>query len=222
MDPEQMKAFVAEVEKQLKAEGFSTIADLVGAYQAALADKEKAVEARDKFSTQLDEARKDLRSRGGEMGTLKQEIAHLKEQLAAAQESTPSPASNTPPPAEKPLDEQLSELEGSLTDEQWKAADDLLAKMTDDEALRFTSSKKDRLEFLTGLKNDPALKSVVRPKSFRTPAVAPAAAPAGKSAYEQLVERVRGTRVGPSGAPAASRTGNPAGAGERPVADWLK
>jgi hypothetical protein len=220
MDPEQLKAFAAEVEKRLKAEGFSTIADLVTAYQSALADKDKAVEARDKFSASLEEARKELRSRGGEMGTLKQEIVQLKEQLAAAPGTVPK-APDAPPPATKTLDEQLSELEGSLTDAQWKAADEILSKMTDDEALTFTSSKKDRLEFLTGLRNDPALKSVVRPKSFRAPAV-PAPAPAGESAYDQLVKRVRGTGTGPSGAPSPSRTGAPAGAGSRPSADWLK
>lgn len=220
MDPEQLKAFAAEVEKRLKAEGFSTIADLVAAYQSALADKDKAVEARDKFSASLEEARKELRSRGGEMGTLKQEITQLKEQLAAASGTVPQAPSDTPP-ATKPLEEQLSELEGSLTDGQRKAADELLEKMTDEESLQFTQDKKHRLEFLTGLKNDPALLVVARPKSFWSKAATPVA-PAGESAYEQLVKRVRGTHPGPSGAPGASRTGAPAGAGPRQSADWLK
>jgi DNA repair exonuclease SbcCD ATPase subunit len=222
MDLEQMKAFIADVEQRLKAEGFSTVSEMVGAYQSAIADRDKAVTARDKFNAANDEAQKIIRSRGGEMGTLKQEIAQLKEQLAAAQGTKPQASETHTPPAVKPLEEQLKELESSLTDAQWKAADALLERMTDAEALTFTQSKKDRLEFLTGLKNDPAMQVVERPKSFRASTNKPADTPSGENAYEQMVKRIRGVRPGPSGAPAAVRTGNPAQAGQRPVAGWLK
>jgi hypothetical protein len=156
------------------------------------------------------------------MGTLKQEITQLKEQLAAAPGSVSTQTPPPPPPPEKTLDAQIKEIEDSLTDGQRKAADELLEKMTDEEALQFTQDKKHRLEFLTGLKNDPALRVVARPKSFWNKAADPAAPAAGENAYDVMVKRIRGTRPGPSGAPGVTRTGNPAKAGERTAAEWLK
>jgi len=221
---DQIASRLKDWEDRVKAEGFTTVGELVGAYQSACADRDKAVAARDKFNAANDEAQKIIRGKAGEIGQLKQELAHLK----AAQGTEPQAPQNPAPPQQqqpgapvKTVDESLAEIEAGLTDEQWQAADALLEKMTDEEAVRFTNNKKDRLEFLTGLKNDPAMQVLQRPKSFRPQAPTQQPPADGKSAYELVMQRIRGTVPGPSGSAGAGRTGNPANAGKRPVANWL-
>jgi len=61
-----------QIQKKIKSEGFSSIEELIESHQKVSADLTKAEEARDKFSEANDEAQKIIRSKGGEIGTLKE------------------------------------------------------------------------------------------------------------------------------------------------------
>jgi len=219
---------LATINGKLKSEGFSTVAELVTAYQTVSAERDKAVEARDKFSTNNDEAQVIIRTKAGEIGTLKAEVEQLKAQVEAgdkgAAAGTDDPPAGTPKvpvkPVEKTVAEKLAEVEAGIPEELWTQADALLAVMSDEDAERYTSDPQTRLEFLEGLRDDPANKKAARPKSFRKPKEVGAPSPQGEDAYSQLKKKLGIVVPGPGG-PSRSVAGSPVATAKREP-DWLK
>jgi chromosome segregation ATPase len=205
---------------QLKAEGFEAVEELVAAFQTVSAERDTAVKARDSFSEKLEESKKAAREKSGSIGALKQEIEDLKAQL---QEAPKGEAVATPAVATKPAAEELAELEKNLTEEQWNVADKLLEAMSDDEAAKL-KDPKEKLAFLKGLKGDPRLQKLERPKTLRpqAPKAPESGASAAESLYDQVAKRVKGVIPGPGSASGVRKTGGPADAGERPEPAWLK
>ena len=143
---------LAIVNAALTANGFSTVGDLVTAYQKELAERKKAEEARDKFNGNNDDAQAIIRTKGGEIGELKTQVEQLeqeKEQMKTELEKLgKAPVTPVVPAAT----ETLEEVEAAITEEQWKQADALLEHMTDDEAKKLDADPAERLKFLQGLK----------------------------------------------------------------------
>ena len=223
MTLEELQAWRKAVESKLKAEGFASVEEAVAAHGAAVANLAKAEAARDKFKEDNDKAREIIRSKGGEKSALLQEIEDLKKQVEELKGGSTEGAGGTKPPAQNPpaksVEDELAEVEASLTDDQWAVADGYLAKMDDDTALKYADDKKTRLEFLRGLKNDPALKPLSRPKSFRPQAAKPGESPQPQEDAYTALQRMLGRVVpGPNGRAAPS--GSTAQA-KTPAASWL-
>ena len=216
-----------KVNDKVKAEGFASVEELVSSYQTACADRDKAVAARDKFNAANDEARTIIRTKGSEIGTLNQEIEGLKAAASGADQGTGAPAAQPPssaPPTAPVLseEEELSQVEASLSDEHWNAADTLLGTMTDEEATLVAEDKKIRLAFLKELKGDKEIVPVARPKSLRP--VAEEKAPAAVSADTLLAEfkkRLRGPLRGPSGVPTVGKTRATERVAASPDGSWM-
>jgi len=201
-DGDKAVSRLAEIEGKLKAEGFSTVEELISAYQTASAERDKAVAARDKFNENNDAAQEIIRSKAGEIGTLKQEVEQLKqenEELKKGGGGTPA----APTPPAKSVDEELTEVEASLTPEHKKLADQYLEKMDDEDAARVAGDKKTRLAFLKGLRDDPANKTLSRPKSLWD--TEPKQTPQNEDdVYENLKKKIG---VSPAGPASPSRRG---------------
>jgi seryl-tRNA synthetase len=222
MDPEKM---LEQINSQLKGEGFTSVDELIGAYQTACAERDAATKARDAFSDKVVEAQKAAREKSGTVGALKQEISDLKtelEDLKGKQAEAPkAPAS--PAAASKSAADQLAELERQLTDEQWAVADKMLEAMKDEEAVKLRDPSE-KLAFLRGLKEDPQLLKLERPQTLRPTAKKPVegGAPAVESLYEQVAKRVKGVIPGPSTVSGVGKSRGSAGAEDRQAPKWLK
>jgi len=215
---------LTEIDGKLKSEGFSTVAALIGAYHPATAEKTKAEEARDKFNDANENFRNSLRDKGGQLATLQQENEQLKqenEQLKAGK-GTPPPKPNEHEPPAKTVDEELAEVEASLTDDHRKLADEMLEQMDDEDATRVAGNKKARLDFLRRLRDDPENKVLSRPKSlWEKPKPDENDSPTENDLYGKLKQQME-SRVGPRGPHGPSRRrGADKGKPQRPQADWM-
>jgi hypothetical protein len=229
-------AELAEIKKALKESGFSTIGELVKEYQTVRAGLKDAEEARDRFNSANDDARKIIRGKDGEIGGLMQKVTKLEAEIedlkkaqgepqgsiAGAPASTPTPVQPTQP-APSP-EEELSTLEASLAGDPayTQRADELLQVMTDEEAAQYAPGGPKRLEFLRGLAKDPSVKkTVVRPKTLM-PGAAPSApdTPPKEDVYAEMVKRLGKTPPGPGGSAGVRRTGAPSGQDKRPRVNW--
>lgn len=228
MTPEQLAAALKQYEDALKAEGFASMKEFVGAYQTACAERDKAASARDKFKEAADKHQEAIRTKSGEIGSLKQQIVDMEEQVKEAGATAPAaPAASAAPAAPAPAapaapavsaEDELAAIEEALTDAQKEAADALLAQMDDDTATEYTSNVDTRLEFFKGLKSDPALKQAARPKSFFKKGKETPAEPK-ENAYEAILKRVGKVVPGPGGSVAVAREPEqPA----REAPSWLK
>jgi hypothetical protein len=212
-DGEKAVSQLAEILSKLKSEGFSTVAELITAFHQETAEKVKAVEARDKFNDANDNFRASLRDKGGTIASQEQEIEQLKKELEQekGKGGTPTPA----PGDAKKVDEELEEVEKNLTSDQKKHADELLEKMKDEDAALVAGDKKTRLAFLKGMRDDPKLKSLTRPKSFWGAEETPTPGD-GKGVYETLLERIPNGPSGPS-----RRPGEPTKEPTKQKASWM-
>ncbi len=216
---------LAEIDGKLKAEGFSTVAELISALHQVTAEKTKAEEARDKFNESNENFRNSLRDKGGQLATLQQENEQLKqenERLTEGKEPPAKPkAGDPPPPPAKTVEEELAEVEGSLTDEHKKLADEMLERMDDDVAARVASDKKTRLDFLKRLRDDPDNKTLSRPKSlWETPSKEPTP-PSEDDIYDNLKKQMN-SKVGPRGPIGPSRRRSPSSKEpQKQQAGWL-
>jgi hypothetical protein len=224
MTLEEALAALRQYEDGLKAEGFASMKEFVGAYQSACAERDKAASARDKFKEAADKHQETIRSKSGEIGSLKQQIVDMEERLregeanlAPAAPATPATPTAPAAPAVSP-EVELAQVEEALTDAQKAAADALLAQMDDETAIEYTSNVGTRLELLKGLKSDPALKQVARPKSFFKAGKETPAEPK-ENAYEAILKRVGKVVPGPGGSVAVSRKPEPT---QREAPGWLK
>jgi len=207
---------------KLKAEGFGTVGEIISALHSVTAEKTTAEAARDTANAANDDFRNSLRDKGGQMATQKQEIERLTQENEQLKAGKPPADPNTPPPATPPaksVEDELAEVEGAMTDEQWALADDMLGKMDDVDALLYTGDNKKRLELLKGLRNDPANAQAARPKSFRK---TNDNTPPTKTAYELLKEKLYGTTPGPSGPPRTGVQARNGQAAAKPVPKWVR
>jgi len=208
------------IETKLRGEGCSSISELITKYNDTQANFIKAEEARDKFALHNKEAEIIIGTKGGQLGTAKQKLAETEQKLTEA-ETTISDLTNKleeqgqtviPPTAtitEKPVEDELAEIEGSLLDEQKALAQTLMEAMDDDEARETVNNPALRLAFLKELSTDPA--NLQRPKTFFKPEKAAQTTSGGEdSAYKRVLARVKGVTHGPSGT-----TATPAGAPQR-------
>jgi len=200
-----------KIETAIRNEGCSSISEIITKLNDSQANLTKAEEARDKFSEANKEASRIIGSKGGELGTVKQEIKDLKETIVDL-EGQLKDKGQTPvktvkdPTTEKTTAEQLSEVEKNLTDVQRELANKLLEAEEDDEkATKMVENPAVRLKFLQDLSTDPENKQ--RPKSFFEPEKDADDSSSGElSDYERLLARAKGVAVGPNGK-AVSRTG---------------
>jgi len=190
-------------------EGFESIGELVTKHHEALAELDRAEKARDKFATANDEASKIIGRKGAEHGEMLKQLEEVKGERDALQakldgrsdgEPTPKPQQNQPPvPPTKSVEEQLTEVEGSLTEEQWKLAGTLLSMVEDkDEAIALDEDPAKRLKFLSDLRSNKEIKE--KPKAFTRKK--PAAEPkpnGGETQVEQLLKQLTSVPHGPSG-----------------------
>ena len=210
----------AKMTEVLTSNGFSTVADLVTAYQKELAERKKAEEARDKFNGNNDDAQAIIRTKGGEIGALNEQVLQLQKELEEmkANPGTPTPA-GTPPATPPVVEETLDQVMSALTDEQKAHADALLGKMNDDEAIEIDSDPAVKLAFFKGLRADPSLKTLARPKSFFKDTSTETKPAVKEDYYATLMKRIGVQIPGPSGA-SGSQTVQPA-VGTKPTADWV-
>jgi len=210
---------LAKHKEVLTSSGFSTLAELVTAYQKELSERKKAEEARDKFNGNNDSAQAIIREKGGEIGTLKEQVTQLEKEIEELKANPPKASEGTPPATPPAPEETLDQVMSALTDEQKAHADALLEKMNDDEAIAIGNDPEIKLQFFKGLRDDPSLKTLTRPTSFfeKTPT---GQEPAKKEdAYTALMKRIGGHIPGPSGA-SGSQTVQPK-SGQKPEVDWL-
>ena len=118
-----------EILERLKKEGFDTLDALIASMRATSAE-------RDKFKADNDEARTNIRTKGGEIAELKRKV----EEITAKPPEEPEPTSDKGGTAEK----ELAEIVSKMTDEQWEAADELLK--TIDEMPDKTPEEKNALK----------------------------------------------------------------------------
>lgn len=219
-DGDKAVSQLAKTQEALKSNGFSSVAELVTAYQKTLAEKTKAEEARDKFNGNNDEAQTIIRTKAGEIGTFKEQVTQLEKEIEELK-ANPNRAIEGKPPANPPAPEEtLDQVMAALTDEQKGHADALLEKMNDDEAIAISTDPAIKLQFFKGLRDDPSLRTLTRPTSFfeKTPTGQEAAQE--EDVYAALMKRIGGRRIpGPSGA-SGSQTVQPK-EGEKPGVDWL-
>jgi chromosome segregation ATPase len=182
----------------------------------AQANLKKAEEARDKFSEANKEASRIIGSKGSELGILKQELTEAREAVADLEKQLEgkgvSPTPSTTPTPEKPIEDELAEVEKSLSEEQVQMADALLqAEQDDNRAYALVNDPKERLAFLKELKSDPANRS--RPVSFfakQEDTGSNVSTPGGaETAYERLKKQIKGVPMGPSGHSVRSTGGQP-------------
>ena len=213
MTAEEALAAIQGIEKQVKSEGCTDVSELIEKLHEAQAEVQKATTARDSFADEVKEMKKNLGSKGGELGFLKQKVRELEEALEQANASgsepttpkgKPTEVTTEPPKPSKPIGEQVAEVEALLTDDQWNAADQLLTGVEDDElARKLALPTKERLEFLQGLSKDVSV--LPRPKTLRPQKPEQAAPPNDEgSLYERLKKT---TSVGPMGGVLRTRQG---------------
>jgi len=193
-----------EMETAIRNEGCSSISEMITKLNDTQANLTKAEEARDKFSDANKEASKIIGSKGGELGTVKQENKDLKATIVDLEgqlkDKGLAPVKPVKDPAtEKTTEEQLSEVEKNLTEEHWAMSKKLLeAEEDDDKAIEMVENPAVRLKFLQELLADPSNKR--RPTSFREPKNDAEVSSGGeKSDYERLLARAKGVTIGPSG-----------------------
>ena len=187
-------------QNKLKKEGFTSVDEMVLHNQSVSAERDQAVTARDKFHADNDEARKIIGSKAGEIGTLKQENETLMKEIETLKGAPPpEPKPNDPPkPPVKPVEEELSAVEDSLTEDH-KAVFQALyeAEADDDKALKMIEDKTYRLNLLKRIKSDPEFKS--RPKSAFADKGAVTPPTVVDDPYDVLKKKLGRTPLGPSG-----------------------
>jgi len=198
------------IEAKIRGEGCKNISELITKYNDGQANLIKAETARDKFALHNKEAEVIIGTKGGQLGTANQKVTELELKLTEA-ETTISDLTNKleatgqtviPPTAnttEKPIAEQLAEVEDKLTDEQKAQAQALMELVEDDnEAMALVNDPKVRLKFLVELTADPANKQ--RPKTFFKPEKAEQTPSGGEeTVYQKVLAKLKGTTHGPSG-----------------------
>ena len=132
---------------------------------------------------------------------------------------TPKPTDPPPTPPTKTVSDELAEVEGTLTDELKKLANDYLEKMGDEDATRVAGDEKTRLAFLKGLRDDPAHKTISRPKTFWDKPKAPTP-PGEEDVYAGIMKQIGVQPNGPA-SPSGRRGAVPKGP-QKPRAKWLR
>jgi len=196
------------IKKKLAAEGLGSIDEAVTKLQTTQASLVQAEEARDKFLDELKEAKKALGSKGGELGFLKQRVEELEEAAKNASHTEPTPpVKPKEDPPSKTVDEELAEVEASLTDVQKQAFQSIYeAETDDDKADKLMKDKPYRLAIVKGLKGDKELRT--RPKSvFGDKVKKEIPSVDGDDPYIALKKRVKGFAVGPAGGGGVSSRG---------------
>lgn len=191
------------IKKKVAAEGCSSLEEMISQLQTSKASLNKAEEARDKFSSDLEAARKNLGAKGGELGFLNQEVERLKSELEEAKknpesntQAEPTPKVDPPPVPSKTPEEELAEVESSLSEDQWKLADELLEAVEDDDVARqLVKNPAERVKFLKQLSDNPA--SEERPKSFRKKEE-PKPPVEADTLVDQLMKKIGRVPIGPS------------------------
>jgi len=183
-----------KMETAIRNEGCSSISEMITKLNDTQANLTKAEEARDKFSDANKEASKIIGSKGGELGTVKQENKDLKATIVDLEGQLKDKGLAPVKPVK-----QLSEVEKNLTEEHWAMSKKLLeAEEDDDKAIEMVENPAVRLKFLQELLADPSNKR--RPTSFREPKNDAEVSSGGeKSDYERLLARAKGVTIGPSG-----------------------
>ena len=201
---------------KIRSEGCSTIDELITQFHAEKASRAKAEEARDKFAHHNDEAAQIIGGKSTQIGKLTQEledanktVKNLEAQLEekAEKNAEPTPSTQTPPTTQKSVEEELAEVEVSLTDEQWALANELIKVEDEDKAIFLAENKAERLKFLKELTSDPDLKT--RPTAFPRTTKPSKPAEAGETQVNRLLKRLSGVTHGPSGrAPVGGQGGS--------------
>ena len=192
------------IETAIRNEGCADIAELVARLHDEQANRVKAEEARDKFFNANKEAEKIIGSKGGELGTLNQKIKDLdvvvKDLEGQLESKGIAPVKPVTPITEKPVVDQLAEIEGKMTDKQREQANVMLSAEPDkDIAIGMVEDPIKRLAFLKELTADPTLTE--RPTSFFKPEEDnKGVTPSGVvSDYERLAALLKVNPLGPSG-----------------------
>jgi hypothetical protein len=203
----QCASVLREIEAKIKGEGCSSIDELISQHHDSKANCEKAEQARDKFAEANKEAAKIIGSKGTEHGLLKQQLTEAETKivdLTAQLEGKPNtepgtkpPAPQPPPAPEKPVDEELAEVEGKLTKEQWAIADQLIAVEDEERAIELADNPKARLAFLKELSSSPETKT--RPTAFPRTTKPTTPPPDEETHVQRLMKRLTGVTPGPSG-----------------------
>ena len=202
------------IESKLRSEGCSSISEFITKHNDVQANLLKAEVARDKFADNNKKAEVIIGTKGGELGTVKQDLEKSETRASTAEarvselekqlEQNGQVITPTTTTTEKPIAEQLAEVEGKLSDEQKALAQALMeAETDDDKARKLVNDPATRLEFLSELLTDPA--TLQRPKSFFKPEKdeKPASGDVD-STYKRLVAQVKGVTHGPSSSAGSS------------------
>jgi len=199
---------IEELLALIKAEGYESLEAMIAALKKLKTDLATATTKSTSADAELTALRGSVQNKTQDVANAEaravlaeQESARLKAELETVKGIKASPEPKPGQSLEKSLEEQIAELEGRITDEQWDHLDALLEEMSDEDTLRVAGRTEERRDLLKGILSDPKFLSIERPATLRPEAPKPEAG----SIYERYSKKPPVRRGGVPVAPSPRR-----------------